>query len=128
MKVAALIARGLLGVLFIMFGANKWLHFVAVPMPGGDAGVYYSLLFRHHVMAVVAAFEVAGGLLLVCGRYVALGLVLLAPVLVNILIFHLLFHPSRIILAIAAVCLEAFLLVVYRHSFAGILQARTEIP
>ena len=127
MRVATLICRYVLGLLFIVFGANKWLHFAAIHMPGGDAGVYYALLFCHHVMAIVAAFEVAGGLFLLSGRYVALGLALLAPLIVNILMYHLFFDSSRITLAMVAACLGAFLLFVYRRAFAGLLQAKVDL-
>ena len=127
MRVATSICRYVLGLLFVMFGANKWLHFAAVAMPGGDAGTYYALLFRHHVMAIVAIFEVAGGLLLLSGRYIVLGLCLLCPVIVNILMYHLLFDSDRIMLAMVATCLEAFLLLVYRRAFAGVLQAKVDL-
>ena len=126
MKRAALISRCLLGLIFVVFGANKWFHFAPVPMPAGDAGAYYSLLFSHHIMAVVAAFEIAGGALLLVGRYVPLGLSLLAPVVVNILMYHLFFDSSRIALGLVSALLEAFLLYAYRSSFAGVLALKPE--
>ena len=126
MKRVAFICRILLGLLFVVFGANKWLHFARVPMPAGDAGVYYALLFRHHIMAVVAAFEVAGGVLLLLNRFIALGLGLLAPVVVNIMMYHVLVDPSRVALGLIASSLEVLLLYAYRRAFSGLLATKVE--
>ncbi len=119
--------RAALGLLFVVFGANKLLHFRPVPLPAGDAGLYYSLLFRHHIMSVVAVIEVAGGALLLLNRYVALGLSLLAPVVVNILLYHFFFDSSRIALGVGSALIEAALMYAYRRSFASLFVIDTKL-
>jgi putative oxidoreductase len=61
-----------------------------------------------------------GGLLLLVGRFVSIGLVLLGPILVNILLFHILFHAPGIITGLVCTLLEIFLIWVYRSSFRGL--------
>ena len=74
MKIAALIARLLLGLIFVVFGLNGFLHFIPGPMPSGLAGQFIGALFQSHYVLVVSALQVAGGVLLLVNRYVPLGL------------------------------------------------------
>ena len=86
MKIAALIARLLLGLVFLVFGLNGFLHFMTGPLPSGPAGQFLSALVQSHYDLVVSAVQIAGGTLLLANRYVPLGLVLLGPVIVNFLL------------------------------------------
>ncbi len=123
MKIAIIIARVLLGLVFLVFGSNAFLHFIPPqPMPG-QAGAFVTALFLSGYFYVVAIFQIAGGLLLVSGRFVALGLTLLGPVIVNILLFHTFLEPAGLPLAIVVGCLALFLLWGYRDRFAGLLKA-----
>src|SRR5712692_6283829 len=106
MKIAALIARLLLGLIFVVFGLNGFLHFIPMgPMPSGLAGQFIGALFQSHYVLVVSALQVAGGVLLLVNRYVPLGLVLLGPVIVNIILYHAVLNPTGIALAIVVVIL-----------------------
>jgi uncharacterized membrane protein YphA (DoxX/SURF4 family) len=127
MNKAILAARILLGAVFLFFGLNIILQFLHAPMPAGDAGVYIGVLFTHHFLNFVAALEIIGGLLLLVGRYVPLALVLLGPVIVNILLFHLLLSPAGIAPGLIVTLLELFLIYAYRKSFRGLFDAAPEI-
>jgi len=82
MKIAALIARILVGLVFFVFGLNGFLHFIPMgPMPTGLAGQYITVMMQSHYFYFVAAVQVAGGALLLIGRYVPLALTLLGPVI-----------------------------------------------
>ena len=125
MKIAALIARILLGLIFVVFGLNGFLHFIPMgPMPSGLAGQFIGALFQSHYVLVVSALQVAGGVLLLVNRYVPLGLVLLGPVIVNILLFHLLMDPKGLPLAIVVVILWGVVALRHRQSFSGIFVQR----
>ncbi|HXC34493.1 MAG TPA: DoxX family membrane protein, partial [Candidatus Acidoferrales bacterium] len=76
MKIATIITRSLLGFVFVVFGSNKFLHFMPMPPMSGEAGAFMGAMFVTHYLYVVAAFEVIGGLLLLTGRYGPLGLTL----------------------------------------------------
>jgi putative oxidoreductase len=122
MKVATVIARVLLGLVFVVFGSNIFLNFIHMPPPPPTlAGDFTKALFLSHYLHVVAVFQIFGGLLLLVGRFVPLGLVLLAPVVVNIDLVHILLDPSGLPLAAVISILLVFLLWQYRDAFKGIL-------
>ena len=126
MKIAVLIARTLLGLLFLVFGLNGFFHFIPMPPPTGLAGQYMGALFVSHYLVVVFLLQVVGGALLLANRYVPLGLLLLGPVLVNILLFHIAFYPAGLPLPLFLAVLEILLVYAYRASFAGIFAAKAE--
>jgi uncharacterized membrane protein YphA (DoxX/SURF4 family) len=105
MKLAATIARYLLGLIFLVFGANGFLHFIPMPPPPGVAGQFMGALFVSHLLVVVFLLELIPAVLLLAGRFVPLALVLLAPVIVNILLFHAFMAPSGLPLALVVVVL-----------------------
>jgi hypothetical protein len=114
MKIVTLIARLLLGLMFLVFGSNMFLNFIPMgAMPAGLAGQFFTVLFATHYFYVVGAIMVISGILLLANRYVGLGLTLLAPVLFNILVFHLLMNPGGIGLGAFATLL--WLLVGWEH-------------
>jgi len=125
MKIVILIARLLLGLIFVVIGLNGFLNFLSMgPMPTGLAGQFIGALFQSHYFFVVAALQILGGALLLANRFVPLALVLLGPVIVNILLYHLFLNPAGIGLAIAVTIL--WFIVFYRHRqyFSGIFVQR----
>jgi uncharacterized membrane protein YphA (DoxX/SURF4 family) len=126
MKIAALIARILLGAVFVFFGLNMILQFMHAPMPTGDAGALMGLMFTHKWVAFYGFVEAAAGAMLLFGRFVPLGLTLLAGILVNILLYHLTLDPPGIGPGLIAGVLEAFLVYAYRASFAGLFDPRAQ--
>jgi putative oxidoreductase len=125
MKIAALIARILLGLIFVVFGLNGFLLFIPMgPMPPGLAGQFSTVLMQSHYAQVVSGFQlVCGGLLLV-NRYVPLALTILGPVIVNIFLFHLLMAPSGLPLAIVVIILWGAVAFYHRQSFSGLFAQR----
>ena len=126
MRVAGLIARYLLGLIFVVFGANGFLHFIPMPPPAGIAGQYMGALFVSHVLVVIFLLELIGGLLLLVGRYVPLALVLLGPVVVNIVLFHAMMAPSGLPIASVVVILWLLTFWSYRAAFEHIFQHKHE--
>ena len=124
MKIVVLIARLLLGLVFVVFGLNGFLNFIKGPMPTGLAGQFVGALVLSHYFWVVAAIQVAGGVLLLVNRYVPLGLVLLGPVIVNIICYHLFLNPAGIALAIAVTVLWFIVFYAHRQYFSGIFVQR----
>src|SRR5260370_13899082 len=94
MKILNKVSRFLLGLIFLIFGLNGFLTFIPMPPPSGVAGQYFGALFvSHYILAVFALEIVAAGLLLV-NRFVPLALAILAPILVNIVLFHASMAPQ----------------------------------
>lgn len=124
MKIAVLIARILLGLLFAVFGLNGFLHFIPMPPPTGLAGQYMGALFLSNYLVVVFLLELIGGVLLLANRFVPLALVLLGPVIVNILLFHALLAPAGLPMALFAVVLWFVIFAGVRSAFAGIFEQK----
>jgi uncharacterized membrane protein YphA (DoxX/SURF4 family) len=118
MKYIPLVCRLLLGLMFFVFGLNDILHFIHMPLPSGDALTWMGIMATHGYMTFVGVIMVIGGLLLLVGRFVPLALTLLAPVIVNILLYHALLWPHGAAPGILAAVLEIALLVAYHRSFA----------
>ena len=126
MKILTLIARLLLGLIFVVFGLNGFLNFLSMgPMPSGLAGQFVGALVLSHYFWVVAALQIAGGALLLVNRFVPLGLVLLGPVIVNILLYHLFLNPAGIVLALVVAILWLIVFYTHRQYFSGIFVQRT---
>jgi putative oxidoreductase len=126
MKIVTLIARLLLGLIFVVFGLNGFLNFISMgPMPSGLAGQFVGALALSHYFWVVAALQVAGGVLLLVNRFVPLGLVLLGPVIVNIVLYHVFLNLTGIALAIVVVILWLIVFYAHRQYFSGIFVQRT---
>src|SRR5438477_12090576 len=100
MKYIVTISRILLGLIFVSFGLNGFLHFIPNPQYQGVAGQFIGAIFTSHLYVVIFLTQIVGGLLLLANRYVPLGLLLLGPVLVNILGFHIFMSPTTIPMAL----------------------------
>jgi uncharacterized membrane protein YphA (DoxX/SURF4 family) len=128
MKWAVLVARVLVGLPFFMLGLNHFLNFMPMPAPElPDAAMKFgTALGESGYMNAVKVLEVVGGALLLSGRLVPLGLVLLTPVAVNILLFELFLAkqpgPGAVFVALCA-----FLVWTYRSSFAPLFTVNAKI-
>ena len=120
MKVATVIARVLVGLVFVVFGSNAFLNFIPAVLPPGLAGQFFTVLFQSHYVLFIGGVQVAGGALLLVNRYVPLGLTLLGPVIVNILLYHLLLSHFGAVMAIVVAILWGFLVYRYRQYFASL--------
>jgi uncharacterized membrane protein YphA (DoxX/SURF4 family) len=126
MKIAILISRFLLGVGFIIFGLNILHPFMTSPPPpeGSLAAQFVAVMVPSHWIALVGVLQLLGGLLLVIGRTAPLGLVVLGPILVNILAFHIFLQGCQgIAPGLVFSALEIFLIYAHRSHFRAIVTA-----
>jgi hypothetical protein len=125
MKIAVIIARILMGLIFVVFGANGLHPFLPMgPMPTGLAGQFFVVFFQSHWVMLVAGVQFISGLLLLVNRYVPLALALLGPVIVNIILYHTLLNHAGAQLAVVVTILWFFLFYRYRANFAGLFVAK----
>jgi putative oxidoreductase len=125
MKIAALIARILLGLIFVFFGLNGFLQFLTGPLPPGLAGQFIGALMQSHYVLFVSAVQVISGVLLLVNRYVPLALVLSAAEIANILAFHIFMAPSQIFMALVVAILWIIVFVQQRQYLACLFVQRT---
>ncbi len=118
MKFATIASRILLGLLFAVFGLNGFLNFIPMPPPSGIAGQFMGALFVSKYLLVVFALELIAGALLLANRFVPLALAILAPILVNIALFHAFMAPAGVAPAVVSCALWAVLFARERAAFA----------
>ncbi len=121
-----IIARILLGLVFFIFGLNGFLHFIPQPkeMPPGAIDFFGALVRTGYMIPLLFATQTLGGALLLLNCFVPLALALLAPVVVNIILFHAFLAPSGLPVAGVVVVLELFLAWCYRRSYQPMLACR----
>ncbi len=101
-----------LGGIFLVFGMNGYLHFIPMPPLEGPAlTVMAGLMSTGYFIHLLKLTEIICGLLLLLGIYIPLVLIILAPVVLNIFLFHLFLAPSGLVLA--SVITLAYLYIVY---------------
>src|SRR5262245_36841358 len=126
MRIVTIIARILLGLIFVVVGLNGFLNFLPMgPMPAGLAGQFVGALAQSHYFWVVAALQILGGALLLVNRFIPLALVLLGPVIVNILLYHTFLFRSGAVLAIVVTILWLVVFYAKRQYFSGIFAQKT---
>jgi putative oxidoreductase len=118
MKIVVVIARILLGLMFFFFGLNGFLNFLPAPPLTGVSGAFLGALMTSHYVYLVCAVQVLAGLFLLVNQFLPLGLALLAPVIANIVTYHLTMERGGAQLAILATILWAFLAWKFRAYFA----------
>ena len=125
MKITNVIARFLLGFIFLVFGLNGFLHFIpASSPPSGTAAQFVGALLVSNYLVVVFLFQLISAVLLLINRYVPLALTLLAPIIVNILLIHILMLPSGLPLALVVTVLWIVVFLSVRSAFDGLLRPR----
>lgn len=120
MRIATLVARNLLGLMFLVFGLNGFLHFIPQPPPTGMALQYLTVMSMSHIMVAVFLLQIIGGALLLANRFVPLGLVLLGPVIANILLYHITMAPAGIGPGLVTLILWLVVFYAVRTAFAGV--------
>ncbi len=126
MRIAAMICRYLLGLMFTVFGLNGFFHFLPQPPATNPlAQQFMTAAFASHYLGVVFLVQIIGGVLLLAGRFVPLALTILAPVLVNILNFHVTMDPKNIGAGLLATLLWIVIFVRYRAHFRGIFTSKS---
>lgn len=125
MKIASIIARYLLGLMFTVFGLNGFLNFIHQPPPANPLAIqFFIAISASHFASFFFAVQLIGGLLLLSGYFIPLALTLLAAEIYNILAFHLTLAPATIPPALVACVLWLLVFLQYRKSFSEILSAK----
>ena len=124
MRVAATVARYLTGLLLFVFGLNGFLNVIPQPAPPPAGGEFMGALVAGNVLPVVKAFEVVIGALLLAGRFVPLALIMLVPIAVGVVLYHLSFDMAGGAGAYVLGALTAFLLWAYRSHLMPLLVSK----
>jgi putative oxidoreductase len=123
MKIASTIARYLLGLVFLTFGLNGFLHFIPMPPPTGIAAQFFGAVFVSRFYVVIFLAQIIPAVLLLANRYVPLALTILGAVIFNILCFHIFMAPAGLPLAVVVAVFWFLTTWRVRSAFTGILQS-----
>jgi cytochrome c oxidase subunit IV len=124
MKIAATIARFVLGLILVVFGMNGFLNFIPMAPVPALAGQFAGALIQSHYMVVVLTLEVLSGLLLLTNSYALLATTFIAPVIVNILLFHIFMAPAGLAVAAFVAALWVVSAYPYRALLSPLFQRR----
>ena len=117
------ILRMLLGVSLLIFGMNKFIAFIPIfDMAPAAANFMESLNSTGYVLYVVASLELLIGVLLLFKKWVPFALVLLAPIVVNVLLFHLFLDVSGMFVAVLMLAITGVLIYKYWKSYSSLFQ------
>ena len=123
MKIAATIARYLMGIIFLVFGSNMFLHFIPnPPIPPGPLADFTRAFAVSHYDFAIGFFQVVPAILLLINRYVPLALTVLAGVIINIDITHITMAPSGLPMAAIVSLLWLLVFLRVRSNFAPIFE------
>lgn len=118
-------ARIALGLIFVIFGLNGFFQFIPLPLnPEKAQNMLMALAQTGYFFPLLKGLEVICGLLLLSGLFVPLALTVLAPIVVNIFLFHTVLAPQGAPLAITVLVLELVLAWSYRTRFAAVVAAQ----
>ena len=121
-------ARLLLGTIFVVFGLNGFLGFIPQPPAPEAAGAFLGgLAGAGYFFPLLKGTEVLVGLALLANRYVPLALTVLAPISINILLFHVVLAPAPA-LPLVIIAARLYLAWTHRDAFAEVLRAKHELP
>lgn len=126
-RFAAPAARVLLGLVFFVFGLDYFLHIMPPPkgpFPAPMMSFAGALAQSGYMMELIKGTEVLCGALLLANLFVPLALVIIAPVIVNIVAFHLFLAPSGLPLALVLVTLAGGLAWAHRDAFRPLFARR----
>ena len=128
MKIAMLIVRTLMGLLFIFSSATYLTGLIPPPpMEGAIKEFNEGLAASGYFVPLLKVTELLCGILLISGRFVPLALVILAPIVVNIFFVHLFIAREGLPIAVIVVAMELFLGYYYRDAFAPLFKPIYEL-
>ena len=126
MKIASIIARYLIALVFIVFGLNGFLHFIPQSPPQSEmVKQYVTVMLASHYLTFVFALQLTAGALFLFRRTVPLALIIAGPLIVNILLFHALMDPGGIVPGLVVTALWFVIFWQSRAAFYGIFFPET---
>ncbi len=126
-KLPILIARILLGIIFFTYGLNGFLNVLPLLQLNSSAGVFIGgLVGSGYFFQFLKVCEIVAGVALISGFFVPLALTLLAPISINIFLFHLFLDKDGLPMSLIIMALMIYLTFTYKEYFKQLFTARTE--
>lgn len=123
MRLAVTTARSLLGLIFVVYGVNYFVPFIALPptSPEGQA-LLDALAASGFFLPLLRITQLVAGVALLANRYTPLALVILAPIVVNIVLYDIFLDTAGLPMGILLLALQAFLGWAYCDDYEKLLK------
>src|SRR4051812_2425173 len=122
MKIAAIVVRTLMGLMFL-FASITYLFKLITPPPSVGAMKIFSdgLEASIYLMPTVKVIELLCGIAFVTGKFNPLAVVVIFPIIVNIVCVHAFLAPEGLPIAIPLAAADLFLAYYHRESYRSLL-------
>ncbi len=112
----------MLGLIFVAFGLNGFLNFLPMRSFSDTSGAFMmALVETGYFFPLLKLCEFTAGIMILTGRMMSIGLLMLAPITVNVFLFHVFLEPGGIIMGTVVLGLELFLVYANRAIFMRLL-------
>jgi putative oxidoreductase len=119
------VVRTLIGIIFLVFGLNGFFHFLPMPpMPEGAGALIGAFIQTGYFMTLVFVTEVLVGVMFLTNSWAKLALVILAPLLLHILCFHLFLAPEGLVLPLIILVGGVYLAYCWRDAYKPLLNRK----
>lgn len=123
MKIATIIVRVLLGLVFIFASMSFFLKLAPEPVTTGDFKAFQiGLVASSYLIPLAKGIELLCGLLFLVGKYVTLANIVILPVTLNILMINYFMSPETLLIAIALFLGNLFLIYSYRENYKTVFK------
>ncbi len=116
-----MVLRILLGLFVLVFGLNKFLHFIPMGEMSQEAGAYFGALVSTKTLTLVAVVEIVAGLALIFNKFGALWALILMSVSINAVLFHATLDPAGIAGSLVLLILNILVLYGYKKKYKDLL-------
>ena len=116
-----MVLRIVLALLLLVFGLNKFFHYLPMPEMSADAGALFGALMSTKTFMLIAIVEIAAGLSFIFNKYGALMAIILMSVSINIILFHLSLNPEGIGPGAVVFLLNIAMLIGYKDKYKDLL-------
>ncbi|MXV50929.1 DoxX family protein [Pedobacter sp. HMF7647] len=125
MKIAAIVVRVLMGLMFLFASIPVLFHLMPTPELKGDIKVFMTgIMAARYLFPLIKITELLCGIAFVTGFFVPLAVVVIFPIIINIVLYHAYLGPSELPIAIALLICDLFLAWYYRDRYKPILSAK----
>ncbi len=117
-----MVIRILLGIFVLVFGFNKFLNFIPMEAPTGDAATYFGALMSTKTLMLVGIIEIIAGLALLLNKFGALMALILMSISINAVLFHATLDMPNIMGSLILLVLNVVVLIGYKDSYKTLLK------
>ena len=125
MKIAVIIVRMLMGLIFLFGSIVFFFKLMPEPEMQGDVKVFnQGIAASVYLMPLIKVIELLCGIAFITGRFVTLAVIVIFPIIVNILLFHAFLAPEGLPVAVFLFLGDLFLAYAYRNNYVPLLKAK----